>query len=347
MTLRQPITEAAPSCRAGRQLQEWHMRKTGAGLALVLALTAACAGAPPETPDCALTSIEQAWIERSLSAWRLVRTERLRVDDEATSPSMVFFNERCAFEGAGGPPWRGLAHGGAVTLPDGKTIPPQVAAFAAPAADRSRVFFAMAVPSIWQAASVQSELGLETMLTAVLVHEMTHTRQFAAYTPRLDAHERRLGSELSDDVVQDRFRGDAAFVTAYETERDLLFRAAAAPDDADARALAARARARMRARSARFFTGEHASLSELEDIFLTMEGLAQWAGYSWLIHPHGAAIAPDAALRGMRRGGRQWSQDEGLAIFLVVDRLVPDWQARAFETTPATASDLLDRAVMP
>jgi len=78
-----------------------------------------------------------------------------------------------------------------------------------------------------------------------------------------------------------------------------------------------------------------------------MEGVAEWAGYSRLIHPQGLGIAPEVALPGMRRGGRQWSQDEGLAIFLVVDRLVPDWQARAFAAEPATAMELLALAAAP
>jgi hypothetical protein len=316
-----------------------------AGLGLVLALGASCT-APT---DCALTGAERGWIDRSLSAWRLVRAEHLRVDDDATPPSIVFFNERCVFEGAGGSPWRGIAHGGSVMLPDGKAIPPQVASFAAPYAGRSRVFFAMALPSIWLGAGLQSELGLETMMTAVLVHEMTHTRQFAAYTPRLDALEQRhgLGDALNDDIVQDTFRANPDFVAAYEAERDLLYRAAAAPDESEARSLTGTALALMRARRARFFTGEDASLGELEEIFLTMEGIAQSAGFAWLTHPRGAAIAPNAALPGMRRGGRQWSQDEGLAIMLVVDRLVPDWQARAFSPAPATAMGLLALAVTP
>ena len=320
-----------------------------ASLVLALALDAACAAPRTAPPGCALSGAEHAWIDRSLSAWRLARTDRLRVDDEAAPPSIVFFNEKCAFEGAGGPPWRGVAHGGSVTLPDGKTIPPQVASFAAPYAEHTRVFFAMALPSIWQAGGVQSELGLETMMVAVLVHEMTHTRQFAAYTPRLNALDRRygLGDALTDDIVQNTFREHADFVAAYETERDLIYRAAAAQDDAEARGLAGEALARMRARGARFFTGENAKLPELEDIFLTMEGIAQWAGYSWLIHPQGLGIAPEAALPAMRRGGRQWSQDEGLAIFLVVDRLVPDWQARAFAAEPATAMELLALAAAP
>ncbi len=42
--------------------------------------------------------------------------------------------------------------------------------------------------------------------------------------------------------------------------------------------------------------------------------------------------------------GRYWSQEEGLAIFLTIDRLVPHWQKRLFTRSPATAHDLLELA---
>jgi hypothetical protein len=57
-------------------------------------------------------------------------------------------------------------------------------------------------------------------------------------------------------------------------------------------------------------------------------------------------FAVTAALPGMRRGGRHWSQDEGLAIFLLIDRLVPGWQARVFDPAGlARARTLLALAV--
>jgi len=43
----------------------------------------------------------------------------------------------------------------------------------------------------------------------------------------------------------------------------------------------------------------------------------------------------------MRRGGRQWSQDQGMVIFLLIDRLLPNWQDRAFAAEPATAMEFL------
>lgn len=287
---------------------------------------------------------ESWWVKHSLDAWRLVRTEKLRVEDEATPPTIVFYNETCMFTGEGGPPWRGAVHDGVVTLPDGNRVPPQVASFASPYADNTRVFFTMALPSVWQVGGIESgEFGLENLTTAVLIHEITHTRQFASYTPRMEALDQRydIGDFLTDDIVQDTFSENAAYVAAYEAERDLLYYALEASNDAEARAMAGEALTRMRARQARYFTGANEKLVALDDIFLTMEGIAQWAAYSWLVDVNGGRFAPDVAVPGMRRGGRQWSQDEGMAIFLLIDRLVPNWQARAFAAEPATAMQLL------
>jgi hypothetical protein len=74
--------------------------------------------------------------DRSLSAWRLVRTDRLPVNDETTPRSTVFSNATCALEGAA----PGVAHGGSVKLPGGKAIPPPVTSCAAPdAAEHARI----------------------------------------------------------------------------------------------------------------------------------------------------------------------------------------------------------------
>lgn len=327
-----------------KKISQWVV----AAMALVLS---ACATAQPtaQTECAAMSSTEQAWVNHSLAAWRLARADALHVAEEPQPPTLIFFNESCRFEGEGGPPWRGAAHNGSVALPDGNAVPPQVVSFAAPYDEQRRVFFVMSLPSIWTAANVQSEMGLETLMTAVLIHETTHTRQFAAYTPRIDAIDQRyhIGDDLNDDIVQDTFAENAEYAAAYQAERDLLYRAVAAPSDAEARVLTRQALAMMQARRARYLTGDNAKLLELEDIFLTMEGIAQWAGYAWLVHPQGANLTPAVALPGMRRGGRQWSQDEGLAIFLVVDRLVPNWQQRAFAAVPASALDMLALAAAP
>src|SRR5207247_8412404 len=122
----------------------------------------------------------------------------------------------------------------------------------------------------------------------------------------------------------------AGFTAAYERERDLLFAAYAADSMGEARRLAGEALEAMNGRRAQFYTGADAVYADAEDLFLTMEGTGQYAAYAWLSDPRGAALHADEALTFIRRGGRRWSQDEGLALFLVLQRLGVDWPAAAF-----------------
>lgn len=130
-----------------------------------------------------------------------------------------------------------------------------------------------------------------------------------------------------------------------DKERDLLFRAAHEPDSVRAKQLVTQAYVLMKARQDRWFKGDDANWKPYDDIFLTMEGLGQWAAYAWLSDPRGAALPGLDAENGMRGGRRWWSQDEGLGLFLVIDRFLPNWASQAFAERPVIGLDLLRQAV--
>ena len=294
-----------------------------------------------------MSAIDAAWSRAALSAWELTHRDILNWDEARVRPTIVFFDRVCSYRGDGLVDWQRAPHNGAIALPDGKSLSPQVVSFAAPYDSDRLAFFAMALPTVWRADGVQSELGLETLMTSVVVHEMTHTQQFSYFAPLLtDLTSRyQLGDDLDDDVIQTRFEATPAFGADIATERDLLFAAAASHHDATARELARAIKTRIDARRAAYFVGDDAKYAELEDVFLTLEGVAQLAAYRWLTHRRGGARSDEAGtLSAFRRGGRRWSQDEGLALFLVVDRLVPDWRQSAFAARPARALALLARA---
>lgn len=315
-------------------------------LALLLALLAV-APVPAQAAACAMDAADRAWIEGALAAWRRVERVHLKLPAQPI-PTVVTFDARCAFTRESGQgdraPWGGMEHKGAVALPDGQTLPPGVVSFAAPSEGGG--FFVMSLPSVWRAAGVTSGLGLERLMDGVLIHEMAHTRQFYFVNPRLEALSKRYGlpDDINDDSLQAAFKDDPAYVADYEAERDILFAAAAAPTRAEAKRLAAAALVRMRARRARWFVGEAEKWTPLEEVFLTMEGVGQWAIHAWLTDPRGGGLTPEAALPEVRRGSRWWSQDSGLALFLVIDRLVPDWERQAFAARPATVEALLAQA---
>ncbi|GJG86098.1 hypothetical protein tb265_12790 [Gemmatimonadetes bacterium T265] len=311
----------------------------------------ATAGAARALP-CAMGLADARWVAAALAHWPVAVRDLLRLPP-APLPTIVTFDRRCAFiatpRAGGARVWRGTPHGGTVTLPDGKRIPAGVTSLAAPAGDASgrAGYFVMSLPSMWRAGGVRSGLGLERLMDGVLLHELMHTRQFYFANPVLADVTRRYGlseDSVDDDAVQRAYEKNPAYVADYTAERDLLFAAAAAPDTAEARRLAREALARLRARRARWFVGNAARWGPVDEIFLTMESLGQWVAYTWYTTTEEPHLTPDAALREVRRGGRYWTQDEGLALFLVVDRLVPGWQRLAFAPEPATAEALLARA---
>lgn len=230
-------------------------------------------------------------------------------------------------------------------MPNGKELPLGPISFATGDVDG---YFVMSLPSVWRAAGVKSGLGVEGLMDGVLLHEIMHTRQAELAGPLLDALARANGvseDELTDDIVQNRFGKDPAYRAAYERERDLLFSAAAAADDREARRIAREALSALRERRARFFSGGKAFYSDFDDIFLTMEGMGQWLAYRHYLSPRGGSIDPATALREVRRDGSQWTQDEGLALILVVDRLLPGWQTRAFREPEWRAEAMLAAVV--
>jgi hypothetical protein len=180
-------------------------------------------------------------------------------------------------------------------------------------------------------------------MTGVLVHEMTHTRQAHALGAREGAiaAAQGLGDDFDDDIVQDRFAERPGFRTAYERERDLLYAAVHAPDAATRRKVAGQALAAWRERRASFFQGKDAFYAELEDLFLDLEGTANWAAYRVARAELGSDAKAEAAIR---RSGRRWSQDEGLAIFLLLDAAVPNWRERVFSAEPPSLDTLLAEA---
>ena len=183
-------------------------------------------------------------------------------------------------------------------------------------------------------------------MTGVFLHEVMHTTQsglLAHARDLLGPNADGLGA-LSDDTIQEVFADDEAYVALHRAELEVLYRAANAGTDVDARRLAGEALAAMDQRRARFFSGRRAYLAQLDDMFLTMEGLGQLVMYRYLIAHPDAHANPAVVLGEVRNNGAYWSQDAGFALIRLVARLVPDWQARVFDPDRWQARSLLAAA---
>jgi hypothetical protein len=320
------------------------------------------------SPDACRPDPETArWIERAVVGWEVVSRDALLLS-AASPPWMVFYDATCAWHvgaEAGFDPasrvtptglaWNGaplevraVAHSGEVALPDGSRWP------AASNTARASFFrgtaatlFVVATPAAWRRdPAIAAGPDVDEFFLGVTLHELTHTRHLPLVIERLKALAARRGLSslaLDDDVVQTTFGGDAAFRAAFETERDLFYAAAATVDREQRRATIRRALDAANIRRSTHFTGDKAHYRELEDVFLAMEGAGQWAAYVFARRTR----PPAEALSFVRANKKYWSQEEGLALFLLLDLEVPDWQRDVFSAGDVGPFALLERALAP
>lgn len=305
------------------------------------------------------------WLRNWFAAWELVSNKILRLPAD-TIPDMLFFDEQFVYTTSAisapqgipfnGPSlsgkklsWLRAPHTGKITLPSGDEVPVGLMSFAAPG--KEKVFFVMGAPAIWQKAGVTSnELGLDKLLTGVFLHEFAHTRQFNGFGKMMGAFEnspefKAIATDMNDDIVQQQFSKDSVYEKLFRREAAKFYEAAAEKDMKKSKALLAEALGMLQQRQSTYFTGDKAMFSSLDDIFLSMEGMGQYVAVAWLIHPQGGKLPLATAVKGFRRNGKQWSQEEGLATFLALTNLTKiNWAEDMFGPTPKTIIALIGNA---
>lgn len=282
---------------------------------------------------------DRAWLQGALANWEVAEQDWLGLSP-APLAQVVVIDADCTYTLPQGRVDHAISarHNGATIDLGEMQLPLGPIAFA----DGSGRFV-MSLPSVWRASGITSTTDFGVFLQGVMLHEIMHTRQSSLASDALDAIAlESVGAVADDDRIQEEFKADPDYVAVYNDERDLLFAAAQAETDEIARGLAARALASMRARRAQWFVEERAHFAELENVFLTMEGVGQYLMYrNYLAQPE---MSADTALAATMRGG-WWSQDQGLALVLALDRLLPDWRERAFREPDWRAQNLLAAAV--
>jgi hypothetical protein len=153
-----------------------------------------------------------------------------------------------------------------------------------------------------------------------------------------------LPQSFSDDSIQDQFKGNADFTRSVDAESELLFAASKAKTRAEASRLVRKALAMMKARQARWYKGKDAYLGQAEPLWLTLEGSGQWLAYTWEVDPNGGRVASSAVLPGFVND-RWWSQREGFAAFMALQRLTgSSWKRQAFHDGRLTVDQMLAAA---
>ncbi|RYY66162.1 MAG: hypothetical protein EOO13_16180 [Chitinophagaceae bacterium] len=328
----------------------------------ILSLISSTAGAQQKDKgDAAFYTASQQWF----NAWKLLSKEVFHLD--STYPvDFLFFDKDFVYstsavsvvkgKAVAGPAlmgsayqWRKAAHNGTLTLPDSSQVPIGLMSFAAKnTLQQAKPFFVMPLPSFWKSAGVESkELGDDNLYTGVFLHEFSHSQQMQNFGMELDALEKAFDftGDFNDNIVQDLFKGDSSYLGYYSSEVDLFYNAVKETDYLKRQQATENSLAEMRKRHARFFKDKPGSLPSIDEFFLTMEGMGQYTMYAWLTHPKGAGLPKEQVITGVRRGKNQWSQDEGFALFLILEQKSPaaKWAPAMFGNKTISVIDLLEK----
>jgi hypothetical protein len=318
-------------------------------LAIVVSALIAFSPAAPAQP-CRLSSSDQTWLDRSMRAWNYASMHISGIGHVKKIEAVVFdkscvLTSRTAMNG-GPDAWTARVHGDKVQLPDGSKIPVGVISFSG-SDPKSGNFFVMSTPSIWRAAGKTGKgTALETLMTAVMLHEGTHVAQMPTYGAEIGklAERYHLPEDFNDDSIQGQFGKNAGFASSIERESRLLFDASQAKTRAEAVRLVRSALDLMEARQKRWYRGKDSYLRRAEDVFLTLEGSGQWLAYTWEVDPRGGGVPSADVLPGFV-DDKWWSQREGFCAFMALQRLTGSaWKRQAFHEGRKTIVQMLEEA---
>ena len=308
--------------------------------------------------DLAFYNATNKWF----SAWKLVSKEFYKIK-KVRPVEFVFFDDKYVYSTSAitikkGSPvkgnnlmdlkfqWKRELHNDSLTLPDKSVVAINLMSFATEIPTEAKSFFVMPLPSFWKQAGVSSkELGLENLITGVFIHEFSHSQQMQNFGKKITAFEKQnnYGVEFSDDIVQDIFAKDTTYLKYYKKEIEFFYRST--KNNALEKSAVNEGLSLMKQRQNEYFKGKYENLNEIDNFFLTMEGLGQYSMFLWLKHPKGGNKKREIAIEGVRRGGKWWSQDEGFALFLILDKLTQskNWAKDMFGDKTESIIALFDR----
>ena len=312
-----------------------------------------------QNSDIAFYNAANKWF----TAWKLVSKEIYKID-EVKPVEFVFFDDKYVYSTSAitikngsyvkGPnlmnlklQWKKALHKGSLTLPDKSVVPLNLMSFAAqPPTGTNASFFVMPLPDFWKKSGVSSkELGLANLVTGVFVHEFSHSQQMENFGEKMTVYEQQnnFGVVFSDDIVQNIYGKDTTYTAYYKKETELFY--GSIKNNTPDKQSVNEGLAIMKQRQQIYFKGKYQNLQEIDNFFLTMEGLGQYTMFLWLIHPKGGNIKREVAIEGVRRGKNWWSQDEGFALFLIVDKLTKpeNWVNGMFGDKPESIITLMER----
>lgn len=342
-------------------------------VAFLASMIAGRAGASEQThqdravPRCDLPPARLDLIRQAIENWRVIE-DSLIGSPQQRLPWMILVGATCTWEIAPEtrPPdpaepvdhlnleWRARPvavwarqHGGRVSLPSGTEVAVQPLAGTTVTADGRTPYFVLALPDVWREHPAfrddASREGLASFWLGVAAHELVHTRQVGWVAPRIEELQRQGGlpEDIDDNLIQTRFGSVPTFRAMIERELELLHRAATAEAQEAALDSADTALYLASERRTEFFHGPDEVFAEVESLFLAMEGAANWLAFRHQNRDRIARGEIRAILADYDPFSTDWVQAYGLLVYAVIDRYLPGWITRSFDTLPVSPFELL------
>ena len=262
-----------------------------------------------------------------IQAWHLKPDERLLPPHKVSSVSLRFTGRTYTLIQ--------VAHqGDRLWAPGREAIRIDLAkprAAAMPYGNDQKSFFIAPLPALYhRLASADQASNLDELFLGIAAHELTHTRHLVYGVQQIKRLRARykLPESLDDNIIEQEFGANDEYKRLYGEERKLMTSAIMAGDLDDCRRKVEQVLSSSQRRKERFFVGDKKGYSDLEDIFLAMEGMAMWVQYRTARKRAPAGEDWLKTLVTLSERTDAWSQEEGLGLFLLIDRLVPGWQKR-------------------
>jgi hypothetical protein len=302
-------------------------------------------------------------------AWELISKESYQLDSIKPT-EFLFFDEKFIYTTSNisgkdgelikGPKlfekkliWRKKAHNGKFILPDGQERKVGIMAFTYALKEQTaKAFFVMPILNYWIAKKVDDHcIGLEKLTTGVFVHEFCHSQQFengyngmedGAFDKYFSAHENEV---FMDDIMQDIYKKDTVYAKEFQNELNLFIAAYKAKTIYEMKIMAKQAIQALEKRQQRILTDDKRDLAEIDNYWLTIEGVAQYSSLMWLVNPKGGKMKIEDALKAEKTAS--WSQEEGLAIVYLFSKFSPskNWSKKMFRSKTVNIIELLKKEI--
>lgn len=312
----------------------------------------------------------QAWMQMALNRWEEVCRRHLRLPVEPL-PWVIFYDDNDAWHLCAEKPLLPAHEASTATLKfagksyellrvphkNGLWVPgrddvlplkPELSAMLYD--NETKPFCIIPLPALFHKLEAADQAAaLDELFLGMATHELTHTRQLLFVMEQIHRLQKRytLPEHLNDNLLEDTFGQNKEYAQVFNQEMDALGDALFAKTLPECKRELARAFALIQQRQARYLTGDKKPYALLDEIFLALEGAAMWAQFQMARDHAPAGEDMKTTLMNLAQRTNAWSQVEGLALFLLIDRLVPDWRARYFAPNPPSPFAVLRAVLRP